>query len=298
MLRSMTGFATSTVQVPSTTTQLVDITMQLKSLNARYFEVTCKMPYQLNSMELDITRTLQEKLYRGHLYFTLYVNNQDIFKGTIKPSLVTIDGYLQGLTTIKQQYNLSGDIALSDLVQLDGIFTTTEKSLESSTIKLISSTLEKLIQELILAQEKEGRALQKDLEKRIAVMHETIILIEKDSGTLLEAQKAKVSKALQELPAHTTTSLADIQKHAAYMLMDKMDINEEIVRFKTHLKNFTAQLTSDSVEKGKRLDFTLQEMAREINTIAAKCSDAAMSSLAITIKVELEKAREQTQNIV
>ena len=77
-----------------------------------------------------------------------------------------------------------------------------------------------------------------------------------------------------------------------------MDIHEEIVRFKTHLKSLISHLQSASVEKGKRLDFTLQELAREINTIAAKCSDAAIGALAINVKVELEKVREQTQNIV
>jgi len=83
-----------------------------------------------------------------------------------------------------------------------------------------------------------------------------------------------------------------------YISLDKMDIHEEIVRFKSHLKNITQQLESEKKEKGKRLDFTLQELAREINTLSSKCSDASITSQAINIKVELEKSREQTQNIV
>jgi uncharacterized protein (TIGR00255 family) len=128
-------------------------------------------------------------------------------------------------------------------------------------------------------------------------MTQDIAAIEKDSAVLMAAQKDKVTKTIQEVTGETT-SLIDLQKHAAYALLDKMDINEEIVRFKSHLKNLSAQLNSQDIEKGKRLDFTLQEMAREINTIAAKCSHATISALAINIKVELEKAREQTQNIV
>jgi uncharacterized protein (TIGR00255 family) len=92
--------------------------------------------------------------------------------------------------------------------------------------------------------------------------------------------------------------LAELQRTAAYMTLEKMDINEEIVRFKSHLANFEQQLTAAGIEKGKRLDFTLQELAREINTIAAKCSDATIGAAAIDIKVELEKAREQVQNVV
>jgi len=89
-----------------------------------------------------------------------------------------------------------------------------------------------------------------------------------------------------------------MRKNALFALLDKMDIHEEIVRFKSHLKSLHHQLDSAEIEKGKRLDFTLQELGREINTIAAKCSDATIGALAINVKVELEKAREQTQNIV
>ena len=96
----------------------------------------------------------------------------------------------------------------------------------------------------------------------------------------------------------TEDAHAELQRRAVYTALDKMDINEEIVRFKTHLKSLRSTLASDAAEKGKRIDFTLQELGREINTIAAKCSDASISTRAINIKVDLEKAREQAQNIV
>jgi uncharacterized protein (TIGR00255 family) len=297
MLRSMTGFAAKTVALAIDAQSKTTITIQLKSLNSRYFEVTCKMPYQMSALEIDITRVLQEKLHRGHLYFTAYTNNADAFKGTVEPSLTALEGYINALKRIKATYPISGDITVSDLLAIPNIFTTEEKMLDESNKKIIFDTIAILINEVIAAQIKEGAALTHDIEKRIANMQRDITTIEHTSGTLMEAQKAKVSKTLQEVTGDTN-ALADIQKHAAYVLLDKMDINEEIVRFKSHLKNLAALLGTDAIEKGKRLDFTLQEMAREINTVAAKCSDATIGSLAINIKVELEKAREQTQNIV
>ena len=113
----------------------------------------------------------------------------------------------------------------------------------------------------------------------------------------MEEQKEKIAVALKEFEADENQQ-NEIQKNAAYALLDKIDIHEEIVRFTTHLGVLEKEIRADKVEKGKRLDFTLQELAREINTITAKCSDATISTMAIDIKVELEKAREQSQNIV
>ena len=111
------------------------------------------------------------------------------------------------------------------------------------------------------------------------------------------SQKQKINEALAELE-NDTSKFAEMQKNALYAILDKIDVHEEIVRFKNHLKTLLASLESSDIEKGKRIDFILQELSREINTITAKCSDATISSHAINIKVELEKAREQTQNIV
>ena len=112
-----------------------------------------------------------------------------------------------------------------------------------------------------------------------------------------EKHKVKVHKTLQEIGADKNL-LAEAQKNALYTMLDKIDIHEEITRFNSHLSQLDKHLKSPDIEKGKRLDFTLQELAREINTIAAKCSDSTISKHAINVKVEIEKTREQVQNIV
>ncbi len=128
-------------------------------------------------------------------------------------------------------------------------------------------------------------------------MKKEITAIEKRFKEQVIEHKEKLNTLMQELHADES-ELATARKTALYMALEKIDIHEEIVRFFSHLENLTLLLNSDDIEKGKRSDFTLQELAREINTITAKCSDARISQLAINIKVDIEKAREQVQNIV
>ncbi len=154
-----------------------------------------------------------------------------------------------------------------------------------------------LIDELIEMQTKEGQALKKDIIARVAIIDKEIKAIEIAFEALMISQKQKVNEGLAGLEKDAS-KFAEMQKDALYAILDKIDVHEEIVRFKNHLKTLLISLESQEIEKGKRIDFILQELSREINTITAKCSDAAISSHAINIKVELEKAREQTQNIV
>ena len=157
--------------------------------------------------------------------------------------------------------------------------------------------LNTLVDNVIAVQAKEGAVLKDDLQQRIAIMTDEIKKIESASQETIEAQKKKIHDTVAELE-DDESRFAEIKKSALYAILDKIDLHEEIVRFKSHLASLKSQLDSDTTEKGKRLDFTLQELGREINTIAAKCSDAAVGAMAINVKVELEKAREQTQNIL
>lgn len=296
MIRSMTGFAERIVPLVLADESKSSISISIKSLNSRYFEVSCKLPYQLNSLETELNKILKQKLHRGHVYYTLYVNDASIFKTALEPSLSTIEEYMTAISQIKSSYPIAGELSLSDLLALPNVFTSQEKVVDEQAKKMIVSITTELIDELFAAQTKEGASLLIDLKNRIAIMRREIDTIETTNKSLIVLQKEKIAQALNEVQADTTT-LADIQKHAAYTLLDKMNINEEVVRFNSHINNFESELASPKTESGKRLDFTLQEMAREINTIAAKCSDATIGTLAINIKVELEKAREQVQNI-
>ncbi|MFI5333227.1 MAG: YicC/YloC family endoribonuclease [Candidatus Babeliales bacterium] len=293
----MTGFASKTVTLALDTHEKAHLTISLKSLNSRFFEATCKLHYQLNSLETEFLKILKNTLHRGHIYLIIHMDNQNLFKGAVEPSIKTIDGYIKAIDTIKQKFGVQGTLSVADLLQLPNVFSIEEIDIDEKSKQLVINTVVELTRNLVTIQEKEGNVLKKDLEQRVAIMHKEIETIEQASNALMATQKEKVHSTFKELEADES-KLAEMQKSNAYMLLDKMDIHEEIVRFKSHLKSLSSQLDSSDVEKGKRLDFTLQELGREINTIAAKCSDATIGALAINVKVELEKAREQTQNIV
>lgn len=297
MIRSMTGFAGKIVTLSLGTGEKATIAMSLKSLNSRFFETTAKLHYQISNLETELTQILKQKLYRGHIYLTIHIDNQTFFKGAVEPSFKTIDNYVQAIEAIKKHTHIQGNLTINDLFLLPNVFIVEEKEIDEKTKKLVLQSVNELIEELIKAEEKEGAALKKDIEQRVHIMGKEIEKIEGASKILMQQQKEKVQATLKEV-MNDESKFAEMQKNAAYALLDKMDIHEEIIRFKSHLKNLESQLESPEIEKGKRLDFTLQELAREINTVAAKCSDATISSLAINVKVELEKAREQAQNIV
>jgi len=299
MIQSMTGFASKTLILPIDQTTKTNVALSIKTLNSRFFETTCKLPYALSNFETDFTKLLKERLSRGHIYLTIHMSSQNLIEGKIEPSLAIISSYLKAIEQIKKNFPVQGDITINNLLQLPNVFTVEEKSINEESLAILTKTINELIDQVIEARKKEGKALEDDLRKRATLMQQGIEEINTLSLNLMEQQKQKVADLIKEIESATEQQeQAEQRKQTLYHALDKMDIHEEVIRFRSHLNNLHAQLISADPEKGKRLDFTLQELAREINTITAKCSDAPISSLAINVKVELEKMREQVQNIV
>lgn len=299
MVVSMTGYASTNTVINIDERTKVNVSMSLKSLNSRFFEASCKLPYALSHMETTLIKLFKLQLGRGHIYFNVHMQESKLFKGSIEPSINLIEGYVHAIEKIKQQLPLSGSLTIEQILRIPDAFTMPQQEVDEAVEQQLLEVTQDLINKLIDAQKKEGIQLAADLQTRVARMQQEITEIEKESGRLIEQQKAKVQAAVEELTVSgSEDQIAEMRKNALYSMLDKMDIHEEIVRFTSHLKNFNDHLNSEIREKGKQLDFTLQELGREINTIAAKCSDASIGSRAITIKVELEKAREQVQNIV
>jgi uncharacterized protein (TIGR00255 family) len=296
MIRSMTGFATKSFILTIKESKL-PISINLKSLNSRYFDAICKLHYPLNNLETDFVKIFKAKLLRGSINFTIHLGNPNAFKGAIEPSIPTLQNYFNALELIKKKFPVEGTVSIADVLMLPNIFITEEIEIDDHTKAQIFNAVHELIEELIKVQTTEGSALKKDIINRIAIIEKEINSIEKAFESLMVTQKQKMNDALKELE-QDTSKFAELQKNTLYAILDKIDVHEEIVRFKNHIKTLLQSLETSEIEKGKRIDFILQELSREINTITAKCSDGTISAHAINIKVELEKAREQTQNIV
>ena len=293
----MTGFASKTLVLSGKDGAQTQLTMSLKSLNSRYFEATCKLPYALNHLETDLIKLFKKKLHRGHIVFLVQISNPALFKSHVQADIGTTKSYLKAIATIQKECDVSGTVSINDIISLPYIFSSEEQTIDKETKTLILKAIDDLIEQLVKARMAEGAALEKDLLGRIKAMQHSIAEIEKEAEILMTKKKEDVTKRLAELSQHSQ-EVAEMQRAALYLELDKMDIHEEIVRFKNHLVTFKKNLESDEQEKGRKLDFILQELARETNTIAAKCGDSTISSYAINIKVEVEKAREQVQNIV
>lgn len=296
MVVSMTGFATKQYSLALDAQTNVNITISIKTLNSRFFETTFKLPTAFSALETDLIQVCKAKLLRGHCFFTMTVNPSNAFKTEVEPALPAVQSYVRALEKIRKETGVQGAVTLSDLVQLPNIFTVEEKSIDQKTRDQIMGFVEELLITLVGTRTKEGQSIEKDITTRIQELSRAMEAIAKRSAIVMEEQKAHVAQELKQVQ-HLSGDAIEAHKQVLYHELTRMDVNEEIVRFKNHLASVQSILALPETEKGKRIDFTTQELVREINTVASKNGDSTIGGLVITCKVELEKIREQAQNI-
>ena len=302
----MTGFATSTAEIALSNNGNMILSMSIKSLNSRFFELTCKLPSILSNLEIPIQRLLQKQLHRGHVFFHIQIVNQDLLQESVSPSIHTIQNYLDAIEIIQKQFNLTDKVSLAQILQLPNALQNNAIELNEAVENGILQAVMQLSIQLIETQKTEGTLLAIDIKEQLASMHIKIAKIQHLSVELIKDKKEtlkNVMTSLLEFPTEQEQKspeqcLLETKKSTLLYEIEKIDINEETVRFNSHLTNLGSQFETEETAKGKKIDFIIQELNREINTIAAKCSNIAISSLAIDIKSELEKAREQAQNII
>lgn len=296
-MQSMTGYASQSILLETENKNKIKIAISLKTLNSRYFDITCKLPYIFSQYETEFIRQIKSKIRRGHAYLTIHMDDQNAFKTSIEPSMSTISGYINAANQIKDKLNIPGTISINDVIRLPNIFILEDKGIDQNTKNNIFIAIENIINALLIERNKEGNSIKNDIIQRLSTMQKNIELISDLFENSIEEQKEKISKKIQEIN-QVNNDVSEIQRQTLYLTLDKMDIHEEISRFKSHLNNINNLINSKLIEQGKQLDFILQELFREINTITAKTSAAQIIDLAITTKVEIEKIREQSQNIV
>jgi len=296
VLLSMTGYASKTVSLKAKSSDRMGLHIEMKTINSRFFEVVCKLPSMLNSLEVDIIRSLQKKLLRGRAYVSVkFENDSDAF-GAIQPSLKNVNGYLQAAQKIQKTHKLTESLTISDLFQLPNVFMTSRQQLSEQERKAVMKAVGQAAEQLMKTRQEEGQSLQVDILKRFAICGKKIVEVEKRSKKLIVDLKKTIE--LRKIEIEKGDELAKLKLDDCYSTLNKIDIHEEIIRFKSHLGAVATLIKGSNKENGKRLDFILQELLRETNTMMAKCSNFEISSCCVDIKVELEKAREQAQNIV
>ncbi len=291
MIKSMTGFGRC---------EAVDenrkLTVEIKSVNHRYLEVGVKLPRKLGFFETSIRGVLKDYLQRGKV--DVFVTYEDYSEGTVsvKYNKELAGEYLKYLNSMTEDFEVRNDISVMSLSRMPEVFVLEEQSVDEDELwayveKVVRGAAEKIVETRIT----EGDRLCKDIISKLDYMLENVAYIEKRSPETVEEYRAKLKTKLDEVLADTTL---DENRIAAEVIIyaDKICVDEETVRLKSHIEHMKETLLAGGA-MGRKLDFIAQEMNREANTILSKAGDLDISNKAIELKTDIEKVREQIQNI-
>src|SRR5580765_2961571 len=290
-IRSMTGFA----QVKSHAGEGTSFTLSLKSVNHRFLDPQLRLPMEMDELEMKMRRVLKERMARGHVEVTLNVDRGGGEGYEFNRELV--GGYVEAFRKAAREFGTSGEPDLNNVFRMPGALgamTPLDGNFEAAVL----SALDQAIQKLNVMREQEGRGMEAEMRRRLAALEQATAEVAKLRATVSRAYMEKVRSRMQELLENADQ---DRILQEAAILAERSDIEEELVRLHTHIDHFR-KLLDQGGEVGKKLDFLLQELNREANTLLSKTSGVAGEGLRITelglqMKSEIEKCREQVQNL-
>ena len=291
MIKSMTGYGRA-VQ----TANGREFTVEVRSVNNRYLDCNVKLPRMVSFAEDAVKQAVKNAISRGKVdvYITIKSEAETDTKITLNAAIV--EGYLSAMRQMVDSYGVRDDISVSTLSRLPEVFTVEkpevdEEQLKNDLLQAVSAALESYN----AFREAEGAALDADLRSRGNTILELVAQVEAGNGQTVIDYRTKLYNKLKEVLANTAIDESRILTEAA-IFADKVAVDEDTVRLRSHLEQMGNMLTAGGA-MGRKLDFLLQEMNREANTIGSKCTDVRLARIVVDIKAELEKIREQTQNI-
>lgn len=292
-IRSMTGFA----QVKGQVNGQLGFTLSLKSVNHRFLDVHFRLPSDSDDLEMKLRRRLKEKLARGHVELTLNIERAVSEDFSLNRQLV--GGYLAAYRAAAQEFGLADPPDLNVILRMPGALESAALPADGEMDTAVLSRLEEALSRLNSMREEEGRGTERELRERMAHVQQAREGVERHRKAMLQTYAEKLKSRMQELIGGQLDPERILQEAA--LLVDRSDIQEELVRLDAHVKHFLGMLDQGG-EVGKKLDFLLQEMNREANTLLSKTSGLAGEALNITelglsMKADIEKAREQVQNL-
>ena len=271
--------------------------IELKTVNNRFLDVHLRLASELQSLEAVLKRQISSRLSRGRVDVTLSLERTSEIAYELNRPLIT--GYLQALSQLRQEFSLSGEPDLNVIARLPGVLQTAKDELDTETQNGIEAALELALTELEQMREIEGEALKIEMFSRLAEIERQISIIEPNAASITENYRARLQKKITDLLAKSDSQIeldqARLAQEVAY-LAERSDVSEELARLKSHISQFREICESEG-EIGKRLDFLTQELNREGNTILSKATDIVIKEAALVVKAEIEKIREQVQNV-
>lgn len=290
MLQSMTGYGHATAQLNDE-----KISIELKSLNSRYFDLRLNAPTAYKTREIQFRNILAGELNRGKIAMTISVENQSSSQVTLNTDL--IQQYHYTLRDLRENLGIpTGDI-LNTILKIPGIMQESNAHLSEDDWKTCLDTLSEAIQNLTEFRISEGKALEGDMKSRIVSMMNNLDKIENLEGKRIEDMRLRIHEHLEHFIDKADIDQNRFEQELIYYI-EKSDITEERIRLRQHFSYFMDILMAPDKVKGRKLDFISQEIGREINTLGAKANYSSIQHLVVNMKDELEKIKEQTANVV
>lgn len=291
MIKSMTGFGRA---------ELIDeekkITVEMKSVNHRYLDVNMRMPKKFSVFEASIRSLLKEYIQRGKVDVFITCEDYTQSRVSVKYNREIAQQYLGYLQEMSRDFQLSGEINAALLSRYPEVLTMEEQTEDEDEMwGALEGVIRNAAVQFVEARTKEGIELKRDILDKLEKMGEKVELVEKRSPDIIKEYREKLETKVKELLADTQMEESRIAAEVI-LYADKICTDEETVRLKSHIKH-TKSVLDEKEGIGRKLDFIAQEMNREANTILSKANDLETSNLAIDLKTEIEKIREQIQNI-
>ncbi|SHJ56018.1 TIGR00255 family protein [Clostridium cavendishii DSM 21758] len=293
MVRSMTGFGRATSEEGKERI----ISLEMKSVNHRYLDMNIRMPKSFIALEDKIRRVVNEKLNRGKVDIFINYKNYGHNQAEVKLNTMLADSYVKCLSELEERYSdIKNDISLSLISRYPEIITLEEKEDDLDEIWLeVKELLEKALIMMVDMRMVEGEKLSEDIAKKCILIEDWVNQIDSKSDVVVENYRVKLKDRVEELLGDLQVDEARIAMEVA-VFADKATIDEEITRLRSHIIQLRNTLALNE-PIGRKLDFIVQEINREANTIASKSTDIEITNLVINIKNMIEKIREQIQNI-
>ena len=291
MVKSMTGYGRAVETINGR-----EFTVELRSVNNRYLDCTVKLPRSLSFAEDKLKQAVKATITRGKVDLFVSVRSEGGEEVRVSLNRPMVEGYLAAMKELTGTYGVSDDISVGLLARMPEVFTVERAQVDEEQLLLdLMQAAAKALESYDAMRTAEGAALEQDLRSRGRTILDLVAQVEAGSGQTVADYRARLESKLREVLANTAIDESRILTEAA-IFADKVAVDEETVRLRSHLAQMDAMLESGG-PIGRKLDFLLQEMNREANTIGSKCTDVRLARIVVDIKAELEKIREQTQNI-
>lgn len=291
MIRSMTGYGRCQSVIGG-----YDILLEVRSVNHRFFDFTAKIPRSYGYLEDKLKNFFQGSISRGKVEVSLSIFSVGGADAVIEVNESVAEGYVNALRNVNKKLMLNDDLSLSNLIRLPDVFNIRKAADDEETVwECVRTAAQTALDDFIAMRENEGRRMAADVFEKLENIERMVAMVEAESPKITEAYRTRLTEKMKELLGSASVDEQRILSEAA-VFAEKTAVDEETVRLKSHITQCREMLSGDNAI-GRKLDFLIQEFNREANTIGSKCQGLEITKTVIEMKSEIEKIREQIQNI-